>query len=166
MVCRLCIPISIIKIEPFPTFSPYPTIHDLVRQVSIVSISPLFWMNYHPNFVPYHDFEVSMSFHPNYNNVFSLTLQDSTSFLHRQIWFPTTWEFSNQSGLTFWALWYWTLNNATNRNNLHMFRMTVLVSPIYTLEFLTYPFLAYVIYCIVLLSLLIWIWSQQYHRLR
>ena len=47
--------------------------------------------------------------------------------------------------LTFWALWYWRLNNATNWTNLCLFGMTLLVSTIYPLEFLICSFWAYLI---------------------
>ena len=131
------------------TFSNLLTLPNNLRfnSASVQHIHIFFWMNYHPDFVLDHDFEISMSLHlnpANNNYVFSVILQDSTSFLDRQIWCPTTWEFSNPNGLTFWALWYWRLSNATNRTNLHMFGMT-LVSPIYSLEFLIYPFWAYLI---------------------
>jgi len=36
--------------------------------VSIQHIHITFWMNYHPDFVPYHDFEVPMSLHRNPTN--------------------------------------------------------------------------------------------------
>jgi len=139
------------KTEPFPTFSPYPKIYDLVWQVSNISLSPLFWRNYHPDFVPFHDFEVSMSLHLNPRNksmvfhsfckILLLSNIDKFDFLPLGNFLIRT--------VTSLALWYCCWNNATNRTNLHLFGTTLLVSPIYTLEFLIYLFWAYLNLCIV-----------------
>jgi len=152
------------KTEPFPTFSPYPKIYDLVWQVSNISLSPV-WMNYHPDFVPYHDFEVSMSLHLNPPNK-SMGFHSFCKIpllSNRQIWFPTTWNFLIRT-VTFLALWYSGWNNGTNRTNLHLFGTTLLVSPIYTQEFLIYPFWAYLNLCIVYIITHLNLMPQLLHR--
>jgi len=138
------------KTEPFPTFSPYPKIYDLVWQVSNISLSPFFGWTTIP--ILFHTMTLWIRCH--YIWIHQINLCFFTSFCkilllsNRQIWFPTTWEISNQNG-NFLSSWYWSLNNATNRTNLHLFGTTLLVSPIYTLEFLIYPFWAYLNLCIV-----------------
>jgi len=125
----------------FPTFSPFPKIYNMVQWASNISIFyPFFgWTTF--CFIPwlwgFNIFASNLS-----NNIYVIStfiLHDFSPLLHVQIWLPTAWEFSNKKGLTCVALWYWSWNN-TNQTNLHLFGTTLTVSPIYTLEFLIYPF--------------------------
>jgi len=69
------------------------------------------------------------------NNIYAIStfiLHDFSPLLQVQIWLPTAWEFSNKKS-------YWSWNN-TNQTHLHLFGTTLPVSPIYTVDFLMYPF--------------------------
>jgi len=138
LICRFCVPISINR-----TFS------DLLTLPNNLQFSSASVQHIHISFLdelPSRFCSISWlrgfdALHLNpANNSYFFTHFVRFNFFLRQIWCPTTWEFSNQNGLTFWALLYWRLNNATNRTNLHIFGMTLLVSPIFTFEFLIYPF--------------------------
>jgi len=151
LICWFCVPISIIKLNLFQPSHLTQKSTIWFGKCPIYPYLLFFWRNYHPDFVPFHDFEVSMSLHLNPRNksmvfhsfckILLLSNIDKFDFLPLGNFLIRT--------VTSLALWYCCWNNATNRTNLHLFGTTLLVSPIYTLEFLIYLFWAYLNLCIV-----------------